>query len=182
MSDGQETKAALDEDIENVAVVDPDDYAKTRKIKQIEDAKENVLNLRRQADKKLKEWGEDRVEPGVVIYYWRLGEAVADYGREVQPYISKALQKGIITEEDVTIRLKDVDGIEAEEFRLVRWITNDGDIEPLLKTWETSQPHKDDYPYPPTDICMAVFDQINQIKLDIGLGPTLEEQRTPAEI
>lgn len=154
MSEKMETEEPEEEN--NVFVVDPDDYQKTRKLKAINDAKDHVQKLRRDmpATAGKKEWG------GI---HARVSEAVAMYGNELMPLIEDALEQGILEEED----------LETEYGSLRTFVRFDGHLpDPESETFKDCK----------SIHYMAFYRQLDRIQRKLGLGLDLQEDKGPAEI
>ena len=133
-------------------VSDPDDYAKTRKLKALNDAKSTVREVRQDRPAKAteKEWeGLNR----------RLSQAVASYGHELLPLLEEAEEAGTIGDGDYyTKRGK----------RDVRtFLFTDGRIE---------NEAGDDWEIPGPARSMSIYRHLQSLERKIGLGPSLEEQ------
>lgn len=131
-------------------VADPDDYAKTRKLKALNDAKANVRRTRqdRPATATSKEWGGLNQQ---------LAQAVASYGHELLPLLEEAEAAGTIDGDDYSTR-GNVD--------VRTYITTDGHVmEEIGTEYETPGPARS----------MSVYRQLQTLERKIGLGPSLEE-------
>jgi len=146
------------EEENNVFVVDPDDYQKTRKLKAINDAKDHVRKLRQEQPNraKSKEW------QGI---HARISESVAMYGSELMPLIEDALEQGILKEEDLKTDFGDLRTFVRYDGRM----PNDDGDETELKQ-----------PTPPA--FMTFYRQLDRIQRKLGLGLELQEDKGPAEI
>jgi hypothetical protein len=147
------------EEENNVFVVDPDDYQKTRKLKAINDAKDHVQKLRRDMPPraKKKEWS------GI---HARTAEAVAMYGSELMPLIEDALDRGILEEED----------LETEYCSVRTFVHFDGHLP------ESDSGEKVEFKDAKPVHYMTVYRQLDRIQRKLGLGLQLQEDKGPAEI
>jgi len=133
-------------------VADPDDYAKTRKLKAINDAKAHVRKRRnnRPPEATQDEWN------GINA---RTAEAVASYGHELVPILEEAEAAGTLESDDyeVTAMKRDVD--------VRTYIRFDGRM---------PNEHDDGLEYPPPPVIMAVYRQLERLERKVGIGPSLE--------
>jgi hypothetical protein len=146
-------------DKNNVFVVDPDDYQRTRKLKAINDAKDHVRKLRRDMppSAKTKEWA------GI---HARTSEAVAMYGSELMPLIEDALDQGILEEED----------LETEFGSLRTFVRFDGHLP------KSDSGEKLEFQDAKSIQYMTFYRQLDRIQRKLGLGLELQEDKGPAEI
>lgn len=152
-SDDAEPVDETDETAE-IYVADPDDYAKTRKLKALNDAKSYVRKVRndRPALAKDKEWEGENV---------RLAEAVASYGHELLPILEAAQDAGIIGDGDFYTNVQGKDDVRT----LIR---TDGRI----KT-----PGGDDFMVPPPHRAMTIYRHLQSLERRLGLGLQLDEKQ-----
>jgi len=142
-------------------VADPDDYAKTRKLKALNDAKSHVRKLRndRPPRASTKEW------EGINA---RIAEAVATYGHELLPLLEEAEQSGTIDDDDFLIRSE----------------KRDIDVRALIRfDGRLPAEHKNELESPPAAHVMAIFRHLQTLERKLGLGLDLEpEQNSEWEI
>jgi hypothetical protein len=134
-------------------VADPDDYAKTRKLKALADAKANVRKVRknRPGTATNNEWENLDI---------RLAEAVALYGNELMPLLEEAKENGVIGDDDLDIGIR-------EGVTVGQYIVADGQIkEHDADRFEPAPPH----------VAMAVYRQLQKIERKLGLGLSLHEE------
>jgi hypothetical protein len=137
-----------------IYVADPDDYAKTRKLKALNDAKSHVRQVRndRPGLAKDKEW--DGLNQ-------RLGVAVASYGHELLPLLEAAQDAGIIGDGDFY-----TDGVGKDDVRV--FINTDGRIESADGSG---------YDVPPPHRAMAIYRHLQTLERKLGLGLQLDEKQ-----
>lgn len=159
----QTEQVEVDESTEekNVFVVDPDDYQKTKKLKAIHNARDHVLDVR-----KNKRDSTDHYDqfsgPWYEAYHQHLAETVASYGHEVMPIIEEAKEEGVIDDDLLSIE----DSIHILEFIYTEGrVEEDGEM-------TTPSPVK----------TMAVYRQLDKILRELGLGLSFEDDQGPAEI
>jgi hypothetical protein len=157
MSEKMEIEEADEEN--NVFVVDPDDYQKTRKLKAINDAKDHVQKLRQDMPPRAnkKEWS------GI---HARIAEAVAMYGSELMPLVEDALDRGILEEDD----------LETEYCSVKEFVHFNGRLADSVSDEEIELEHAKPVHY------MTVYRQLDRIQRKLGLGLELQEDKGPAEI
>ena len=133
-------------------VSDPDDYAKTRKLKAINDAKAHVRKRRnnRPSEATQDEWS------GINA---RTAEAVASYGNELLPILEEAEAAGTLENDDY-------------EIEGMKW---DVDVRTYIR-FDGRMPneHNDGLDYPPPAVFMAVYRQLERLERKVGIGPSLE--------
>ena len=153
-SEPENPKVGLDDEVDNMIVVDPDDYQKTKQLQAINEAKEAVKEMRREKPLtgKKREWDG---------FHSRMSERVSDYGREMWTLINKGREKGILKESDI-----EVGTIDISEFIFANGAVQDGDRYRTAKEAEY----------------MAIYTQLTVIEDKLGLGLELEEDKGPAEI
>jgi len=140
-----------------IRVDDPDNYAKTRKLKALNDAKEHVRKLRN----KRPPTAESDMWKGIRA---RTGEAVATYGSELLPLLEEAEATGVIDEEDYYNR----GDVDVRDFIIYdgRFEKSDGEIE-----------------YGGLTQVMAVYRHLLRLERRLGLGLQLElDENTEWEI
>lgn len=160
-----------DED-RSLLVVDPDDYQKTKRLKTINETKQDVIKIRRDREDWISKLGDQfgsvrTGKKGVDFYAGKLGMAVAQYGSELLPLIEEGLEKGVLGEGDVTAQITE----DKKKMDILRYIKYDGRIE-----------IEGEIQYPPEPNALAVYRQLNRIQRKLGLGLELEEDKGPAEI
>lgn len=155
------------EEENDILVVDPDDYQKTKKLELIHKTKEEVLNVRRNRSKLIGELAERFRGNGVETYQRELGRTVAQYGSELLPLIEEALENGTLEEEDLESQMAP----EYKKLDVLEFIQLDGQIH-----------LKGDIDYPPEPNTMAVYRQLDRIQRKLGLGLDLQENKGPANI
>ena len=153
-SEPENSKVSLDDEVDNMIVVDPDDYQKTKQLQAINEAKEAVREMRREKPltASTKKWDG---------FHTRMSERVSDYGREMWTLINKGKEKGILEESDTEAAT-----IEISEFIFANGAVQDGDEYRTAKEAEY----------------MAVYTQLTVIEDKLGLGLELEEDKGPAQI
>ena len=131
-------------------VSDPDDYAKTRKLKALNDAKAHVRKLRndRPAQARKDEW------EGLNS---RLAEAVASYGHELLPLLEAAEEAGTIGDGDYYTNAEKVD--------IRRFIMADGRVESADGS---------EFVVPAKFKTMVVYRHLQRLERELGLGLDLE--------
>ena len=141
------------DDSANLAVADPDDYAKTRKLKALSDAKAEVRKVRNNKPNTAteREWKGVRA---------RLAERVALYGHELLPLLEAAERADKIFNGDYY-----ADGGRGKT-DVRTFITTDGKLE---------RPDGE-YEVPPTHEIMLVYRHLQKLERKLGLGLTLEEE------
>ena len=136
-------------------VADPEDYAKTRKLKALNDAKEHVRKVRnnRPNSATTDEW------EGMAS---RLSEAVASFGHELLPLLDEAENVGIIDESDyvTTTFIKEID--------VRHFIMLDGSLRAKEDNEKIYQP--------PGVESMAVYRHLQRLERTLGLGLKLESE------
>lgn len=134
-------------------VADPDDYAKTRKLKALADAKAHVRKVRkdRPGEATPDEWDSLNM---------RLAGAVASYGHELMPLLEEAKENGVIDDGDLDLGIRG--GTNAGEF-----IVADGRIE---------KRDGDGFEPAPPHVAMAVYRLLQKIERKLGLGLSLHEE------
>jgi len=149
-------------------VVDPEDYQKTKKLEQIHKTKQEVLDVRSNRMKLIKDYDDDfESGQGREVYEHRLAQSVAQYGSEILPLIEEALERDTLTKEDLQVRVSP-NHIECE---LIYFIEMDGRIR-----------HDGEIKTAPETNAMAMYRQLERIERKLGLGLDIEEQKGPAEI
>lgn len=138
-------------------VADPDDYAKTRKLKAINDTKAYVRKTR-------NDMRPGMTQPEYDLSISLLGQAVASYGHELLPLLLEAEENGTLEEDDFYA----TDGLDVRYL-----IVSDGLI----------QDGPDSNREPRSFESMAIYRQLQILERKLGLGLTLEmEQNTEWEI
>ena len=159
-------KVELEEDIDNIVVIDPDDYQKTQKLKAINEAKKEYRKYKREKTEILQKLEEKWKNPKEA---YRLERAMrlAEYGTELMPLIEEGLEKGALTEEDMKCSLGN--GFKEVDVREVVTgggrILKDGEMEPI-----------------PTLNSDEVYRQLERIERELGFGLELETDKGPAQI
>jgi len=138
-----------------IYVADPDDYAKTRKLKALNDAKSHVRQVRndRPGLAKPDEW--DGLNH-------RLAEAVASYGHELLPLLEAAQDAGVVGDGDFY-----TDGPRKDDVRT--FINTDGHV----KTADGPE-----FEVPPPHRAMTVYRHLQKLERELGLGLQLDENET----
>lgn len=134
-------------------VADPDDYAKTRKLKALADAKAHVRKVRkdRPGTATDDEWKNLNI---------RLAEAVASYGHELMPLLEEAKENGVIGDDDLDLGIRGGTSVG-------QYIVADGRIEERdANRFEPAPPH----------VAMAVYRRLQKIERKLGLGLSLHEE------
>ena len=134
-------------------VADPDDYARTRKLKALSDAKAHVRKMHNNRPGRATDDEWDGLNA-------RLAEAVALYGHELYPLLEEAEQRGILGDGD--------------------YYTNTGekkDVRNLIRTnGRIGNPAEGDVRFAAPYEAMAIFRHLQKLERKLGLGLTLEEQ------
>jgi hypothetical protein len=152
----------------NVLVVDPDDYQRTKKLKLINKAKEEVISLRHDREDAIGYLGDNFAGEGIETYHMKLAQTVAQYGSELLPLIEEGLEKGAL-EEDDTITRKVPD--QTKGLDVVAFVQRDGRIS-----------NGNEARRPPEPLTLAIYRQLERIERELGLGLDLEEDKGPANI
>jgi len=159
-----ETHVTADEtDEKAVFVVDPEDYQKTRRLKEIHQAKKAVQKTRRNRSQIIEDRHDKFTSDGVETYQRELAQAVAQYGNELMPLIRQARETGTLTEEDLTCSL----GPDRADMDVIEFITFDGQVSfdgDMIDCPEVNS--------------LAVYRALNDIMADLGLGLDLETKQT----
>lgn len=150
-TDGDESLGETDQN-PKLYVDDPDDYAKTRKLKALADAKAHVRKVRNDRPGRAtnSEWD------GLNI---RLAECVASYGHELLPLLEAAEAAGTIGDHDYY-----TDGPQKTDIR--QFVFTDGRVENDKGT---------DFMVPPPHRSMSVYRHLQRLERKLGLGLDLEE-------
>lgn len=174
MSEPQEETVTVEESKEetNYLVVDPDDYQRTKKLESINTAKKEIMKTRKNRTDVIKKMQEGFITKNsdrqpIDLYCSELGRSVAQYGSELLPLIEDALEKGSLSDSDLTVSLSE-DRVDVD---VRQFITFDGRAE-----------YKGKLEFLPETNSMAVYRQLQRIQRKIGLGLDLEEQKGAAEI
>ena len=160
-ADGKAIKTD-DTDDKSVFVVDPEDYQKTRRLKEIHQAKKEVQQIRRNRSQIISDISGKFQEPSGKVYQQTLARHVAQYGSELLPLIEKGREIEALSDDDLTCSLgpRYVD-IDVRQFtRLDGKIPIDGEIR--------DSPERN---------TMEVYRQLNRIMSDLGLGLDLEQEQ-----
>ena len=148
-------------DESNVFVVDPDDYQKTKKLKAIHNARDHVLDVRKNKRDSIDHYNQFQ-GPWYETYHRHLAETVASYGHEVMPIIEEAKEEGVIDDD-----LLSIEG----PVHILEFIYTEGKVE-----------EDGEMTYPSPVKTMAVYRQLDKILRELGLGLSFEEDQGPAEI
>ncbi len=152
----------------NYLVVDPDDYQKTKKLEAIHKTKKQVLDVRDKRMELIREYHDEFTKSkGLDVYQHRLAQTVAQYGSELLPLIEEGLDKAILEEEDLEVKISP----SHSECDLLYYIEMDGRIR-----------HDDEIKTAPETNSIAMYRQLDRIQRKLGLGLEIEEQKGPAEI
>lgn len=153
------------DDAAKLYVADPDDYAKTRKLKAIQDAKDNYKRYTTDEAAILEKFRDTWGNPNEALKSKR-AEALALYGSELLPLIEEALQNGALAEDDLQVETDELtarvvgkaemDVRDVIDNRGIMWV--DGETKSLPKKYQN-----------------RVYRQLERIERKIGLGLTLEE-------
>ena len=150
------------------AVVDPDDYRKTKKLQAIQKSKDHYKELKRNRNQKMQEL-KDQWKNWREAYRQRQASAIADYASELIPLIEEGLENDTLSEDDLIASLgpnkADLD---------VRTVAKEGGQVPIGENRERK-------PMPRAN-CDEVYRQLERIERKLGLGLQLEENKGPAEI
>jgi len=152
----------------NVLVVDSDDYQRTKKLKLINKAKEEVISLRHDREDAIGYLGGNFEGKGIETYHMKLAQTVAQYGSELLPLIEEGLEKEALEEDDTTTRELPH---QAEGLDVVAFVQRDGRIS-----------NGDETRWPPEPLTLAIYRQLERIERKLGLGLDLEEDKGPANI
>lgn len=165
-------KVELEEDIDNIVVIDPDNYRKTKKLQSIQEVKDRYREFTINRSKRFRELDETWANPDEAI---RKEEAqtLSMYGSELLPLIEEGIEKGAISESDLeveadtvtknlvgkpTVNVRDVIQLEG-------YILEDGEPRHFPRHFQKK-----------------VYRQLERIERKLGLGLELEENKGPAEI
>jgi hypothetical protein len=153
-SESDNSKVSLEDEPDNIVVVDPDEYQKTKQLQSINEAKEAVREMRREKPLRTssKKWD---------AFHARAAERVSDYGREMWTLIKKAKERDVLKESDL-----EAGGVDIQEL-----ILTDGRVQ-----------EDDGYRKAKEPEYMAVYTQLTVIEDKLGLGLELKEDKGPAEI
>jgi hypothetical protein len=155
MTDKEPEVKELEESEEaTFAVVDPDEYQRTKHLQAINEAKEAVREMRK--EKPLRTTS-DKWD----AFHARAAERVSDYGREMWTLIKKGKEKGVLEESD----------LEAGDIDIQEFILTDGRVQEEGGYRKGKEPEY-----------MAVYTELTIIQDKLGLGLELEEDKGPAEI
>jgi hypothetical protein len=150
------------------AVVDPDDYRKTKKLQAIQKSKDHYKEYKRNRNQKMKEL-KDQWSNWREAYRERQASAIADYASELMPLIEEGLENDTLSEDDLIASLgpnkADLD---------VRMVAKEGGQVPIGENRERKSMPKPN--------CDEVYRQLERIERKLGLGLELEENKGPAEI
>lgn len=146
----------------SVFVVDPDNYQKTKKLKSIHQARDHVLDVRKNKHENMDQYKQFR---GVWYdsYHRHLAESVASYGHEVMPIIEEALENGAIDDELLKV---------SEDMDIQTFVYSEGRVPSEDDELEAPSPTK----------TMAVYRQLDSVLRELGLGLDFEEDKGPANI
>jgi len=159
----------VDETDESVKlyVADPDDYAKTRKLRAINDAKAHYRGFTTERNERHKNLTNQVRFPADELERQE-AEALALYASELLPLIDEAIQKGSLSEDDLVVERDRVvnNATEGREMsirevaRTQAYIPTNGEPQPLHKSFQ-----------------MKVFRELEKIEREIGLGIGLEPEQ-----
>ena len=152
-----EPKLKAEENSDNVVVVDPDDYQKTKQLEGINRAKEAVRKAREEKPLRANQDEWDGIHA-------RTAERVSDYARELWPLIQKAKEEGLIEESD----------LEAATIEISKFMFSNGRVPETPEEDEWRRASESEY--------MAIYTQLSIIEDKLGLGLELETDKGPAEI
>lgn len=162
----QSGKIEIDEDIDNVVVVDSDEYRKTQKLRSIQDAKDHFTDLRQNRSDRLdelsSEWGDYRR-----VYKEELATAISLYVSELVPLIEEALSTETLIEEELHI------STNTNPYHTL-------DIREVAR--KSGEVHLGEDEFLPASMCQKVYRQSERIERKLGLGLDLEPDKGPAEI
>lgn len=157
---------ALDDDEPPaLRATDPDDYQRTRRLKEIHDAKREVQKTLRQRHKLIVELGENFAGKGTDTYERHLAQTVAYYGDELLPLLREARDKGALDADDVTFQATAVG--RANETNITFFVetggyVTDDDGNPEIATEVDSR---------------KAYRTLNTLARKVGLGLDLETAR-----
>ena len=165
-------KVELEEDIDNIVVIDPDDYRKTKKLQSIQEAKDRYKEFTLNRSERFKELDETWANPKEAMKREE-AQSLAMYGSELLPLIEEGMERGAISESDLKLETNDM--VEAlldkptidirEMVQLEGCIIADGEHQAL-----------------PRRLQKRMYRQLERIERKLGLGLELEENKGPAQI
>ena len=148
-----------------IIIADPDDYAKTQRIKELHQAKNRVSEIRNQRANLILEYGNNFADDGIDVYNRTLGRAVASYGTELLPMIEAGVEAGILDDEDTELQ-----SMESDIYDFIRY---DG------RLVDHENEKIEDLPEPVT---MGVYRRFQRLQHKLGLSFEIEKQKGPARI
>lgn len=166
-SDDAEPADETDEQAD-IYVADPDDYAKTRKLKAINDAKENykeyITNETKVYDRLADTWANPEE-----AFKHNKAEALALYGSELLPLVEQGLDGGALSEEDLKVETDRLTAsiVGKAEMDIRKVVDNRGLI------WANDE--RQSIPHKYQD---RIYRQLERIEGKLGLGLSLESDDT----
>lgn len=156
------TEHDSNDDREKFTVQDPEDYQKTRRLKQIHRTKREVLKIRRKREELIQDYDNVFRKSGLEMYKQKLATAVSQYGSELYPLVQQGREKGVLDERHLRTQVHG----DAPVVDVIEFIHSDGSIE-----------YQGDTITPPEHATMDVYRQLNQILTELGLGLEIEEEQ-----
>jgi hypothetical protein len=164
MTEKSQDKTPVEEsDREAFVIGDPEEYQKKKKLQSIYKRRERILKLSEDRTKLVEEYGSTYRETGKDIWKGEYATACAEYGNELLPLITDAIEKG---ELDGSLMHMDEGNIDIYHFIVSQGKRHTGD------DLETPEPF----------VVMNIYRRLDNIMRELGLGLNLEEQKGPAEI
>lgn len=166
MTEEKSEKVELEEETDNIVVVDPDDYQKTKKLQSIQEAKDHFKEVKRNKNE-LKLELKDQWSNYDEAYRDMRARAVADYASEMIPLVEAGLESNSLSEDDLIASLGpkkydiDIRHVAGQGGK----ISVDSKVKPL-----------------PAPNCDEIYRQLERIERKLGLGLELEENKGPAQI
>jgi hypothetical protein len=168
----QTEKVELEENIDSIVVVDPDDYQKTKKLQSIQEAKDRYREFTLNRSERFRELDETWANPKEAMEKEE-AQSLAMYGSELLPLIEEGIEKGAISEADLKLEtdkmveaLLDKPTMDIREMiRLEGCIVADGEYQHLPRHFQK-----------------RMYRQLERIEQKLGLGLELEENKEPAQI
>jgi hypothetical protein len=163
----QSDRIQIDEDVDNVIVVDSDEYRKTQKLRSIQDAKDHFTDLRQNRSDRLDDLSSDW-QNYHDVYEEELATAISLYVSELMPLIEEALSTEALDEQELHIST-------------ARAPYHTIDIREVAR--KSGKAHiGGEEMFVPAPVCQQVYRQSERLERKLGLGLDLEPDKGPAEI